>query len=220
MERLIETDLEKLTTETLTAMRLAQTAVDKAMAAVFDRDRAPAVAEAVIAADPAIDAIESDMDAEILRLLALHQPVAGDLRYILGCMRIVGDVERIGDQAVGIAKRGLLLSERQPMPPSPSLKELTAITGEFLARTIRCFTERNAEAARDIRRDSIAIQDRNEAILKDMAAVMLEEARPVEPAVQVCFIAHGLKRICDQCANIAESIIFIKEGACARHSRV
>lgn len=218
MERLIETDLEKLTTETLTAMRLAQTAVIKAMSSIFDH--APAVAEAVIAADPEIDAIESAMDTEILRLLALHQPVAGDLRYILGCMRIVGDVERIGDQAVGIAKRGLLLAERQPMPPSPSLTELAAITGEFLSRIIVCFTQRDAEAAWAIRRDSLTIQDRSEAILKEMAAVMLEEAKPVEAAVQVSFIAHGLKRICDQCANVAESVIFIRQGACARHSRI
>lgn len=218
MERLIEIDLEKLTTETLTAMRLAQTAVTKAMASILERT--PALAKAVIAADPEIDAIETGMNTEILRLLALHQPVAGDLRSILGCMRIVGDVERIGDQAAGIAKRGLLLSERQPMPPSPSLTELAAIADDFLSRIIVCFTERDDEAAWAIRRDSLTIQDRSEAILKEMAAAMLEESQPVETAVQVSFIAHGLKRICDQCANIAESVIFIRKGACARHSRI
>lgn len=218
MERLIETDLERIKTATLTAMRMAQTAVDKAMVSVFTRS--PQTAETVIDADPAIDAIETEMDTEILRLLALHQPVAGDLRYILGTMRIVGDVERIGDQAVGISKRGMLLSDRQPIPLSPKLKELADLTGEFLAKTILCFTNLDAEQAWEIRKESLTVADRNEAILKDMAAVLREEARPVEPAVQVCFIAHGLKRICDQCANIAESIIFIRKGACARHARI
>ena len=122
VERIIEADLQRLKTETLTAFHMAQAAVDKAVRSVFTRD--PALADAVIAEDAAIDTLECALDAEILRILALYQPVAGDLRAILGCMRCVGDIERIGDQAVNIAERGLILLELEAFPPPPKLLEL------------------------------------------------------------------------------------------------
>lgn len=215
MERRIETDLARLKADMLTALHMAQAGVDKALTSVFSRDAA--AADEAISDDAAIDALECSLDAEILRLLALHQPVAGDLRYILGCMRAVGDIERIGDQAVNIAERGLLLLERQPAPPSPGLKELAEATREFLVRAAVCFMDLNLELARRICQESEDIQALHEAILKEMTTFMLEEARPAERAIQLCFIAHGLKRVCDQCTNIAESVIFIREGACSRH---
>lgn len=217
MERLIETDLEKLKTDALTAMRMAQIAVDKALTAVFGRDAA--AAGAVIAGDEAIDAMEGAVDAESLRLLALHQPVAGDLRAIIGCMRAVGDIERIGDQAKGLAKRALLLLERQPAPPPASLRELAETTREFLVRTIACLTDLNADLARRLCQESQHTLALDTAILQEMTTTMRREARLMEWAVQICFIAHGLKRICDQCTNIAESVIFIREGANNRHRR-
>ncbi len=215
MERIIEADLEKLKTDMLTAFHMAQVAVEKALRTVFERDPAPA--RAVIAADATIDGMECALDAEILRLLALYQPVARDLRYILGCMRSVGDIERIADQAVGIAYRGLWLAEREPIAPPARLEELAGATREFLARTAVCFSELDLDVARRVCEESEDILELNVAILKEMTEYMREVARPVERAVQVSFIAHGLKRVCDQCTNIAESVVFIREGACSRH---
>lgn len=215
MERLIEADLQRLKTETLTAFRLAQAAVDTAVRSVFERD--PALADAVISGDAAIDAMECSLDAEVLRILALHQPVAGDLRAIVGCMRCSGDIERIGDQAVNIAERGLLLMELEPQAPPPKLVELAEATRDFLAHTAECFTNLDLTMARRLCEEADEILELNVSILKEMAEVMRDAAKPVERAVQVCFIAHGLKRVCDQCTNIAESVVFIREGACSRH---
>ena len=215
MERIIESDLEKLKTETLTAIHMAQTAVDKALRSVFERD--PALADAVIGGDAAIDALECSLDAETLRLLALYQPVARDLRYILGCMRTVGDIERIGDQAVSIAKRGLILLAREPAPLSARLEELAESTRDFMVKTASCFADLDLAMARRLCDEAEDILELNVTILKDMTEYMRDEARTVERAVQVCFIAHSLKRVCDQCTNIAESVVFIREGACSRH---
>lgn len=215
MERIIEADLEKLKTDTLTIFHMAQAAVEKALHAVFDRESA--AAGAVIDGDAAIDARECALDAEILRLLALHQPVARDLRYIVACMRVVGDAERIGDQAVGIAKRSRLLAGRDPIAPPVRLEELAETTRDYLARTAVCFSELDMEIARRLCEESEEVLDLNVAILKEMTEYMRDVARPVERAVQFCFIAHGLKRVCDQCTNIAESVVFIREGACSRH---
>lgn len=215
VERIIEADLEKLKTDMLTAFRMAQAAVEKALRTVFDRD--PVLARAVIDGDAAIDGLECALDAEILRLLALYQPVARDLRYVLGCMRAVGDIERIGDQAVGIAERGLLLMDREPIAPPAKLEELAEATRDYLARTAQCFAKLDLDMARRLCEESGEILDLNVSIIQEMTQYMRDEARPVERAVQLCFIAHGLKRVCDQCSNIAESVVFIREGACSRH---
>ena len=215
MERIIETDLEKLKGEMLMSLHLAQAAVEKALRSVFERD--PALADAVIGGDAGIDVLECSLDAEILRMLALYQPVAGDLRYILGCMRTVGDIERIGDQAVNIAERGLLLLELEPVAPPARLEELAETCRDFLIRTAVCFANLDFAMACQLCDESRSILERNESLLKEMPEYMRGVARPVEHAVQVCFIAHGLKRVCDQCANIAESVIFIRKGACSRH---
>lgn len=215
MERIIEADLQRLKTDTLTAFRMAQTAVDKAIRSVFERD--PALADAVISGDAAIDALECSLDGEVLRLLALYQPVAGDLRAILGCMRCVGDIERVGDQAVNIAERGLILLELDAFAPPPRLEELADATRDFLANTAACFTNLDLDMARRLCEESLDILDLNVALLKEMTEFMRDAARPVERAVQVCFIAHALKRVCDQCTNIAESVVFTREGACSRH---
>ncbi|WP_029460441.1 phosphate signaling complex protein PhoU [Solidesulfovibrio alcoholivorans] len=215
MERIIEADLEKLKTDVLTAFHMAQVAVEKSLRTVFERDPGPA--RTVIASDAAIDALECTLDAEILRLLALYQPVARDLRYILGCMRTVGDIERIGDQAVGVAHRGLWLVARDPLAPPARLEELAEATRDFLSRTAVCFAELDMALARRLCEESEDILELNVAILKEMTEFMRDEARPVERAVQISFIAHALKRVCDQCTNIAESVVFISEGACSRH---
>ena len=215
VERIIEADLEKLKTDVLTAFHMAQVAVEKALRTVFTRDPEPA--RAVIASDAAIDALECTLDAEILRLLALYQPVARDLRYILGCMRTVGDIERIGDQAVGVAHRGLWLVGHDPLAPPARLEELAEATRDFLSRTATCFAELDMDIARRVCEESEDILELNVAILKEMTEYMRDEARPVERAVQISFIAHALKRVCDQCTNIAESVVFISEGACSRH---
>jgi phosphate transport system protein len=215
VERIIQNDLEKLKTEMLTALHMAQSLVDKALRSVFDRD--PALADAAITGDAALDALECALDAEVLRMLALYQPVAVDLRYILGCMRAVGDIERIGDQAVNIAERGLILLELRPFAFSPKLEEMADAIRDLLAKTISCFASLDLDLARQLCDEAEDILELNVVITKEMAESMRDEARPMERAVQVSFIAHGLKRVADQCTNIAESVVFIREGACSRH---
>ncbi len=215
MERIIEADLEKLKTEILMAFRMAQAAVDKSVRSVFARDAA--LARSVIDGDAALDALECSLDAEVLRLLALYQPVAGDLRAIVGCMRTVGDIERIGDQAVNVAHRSLILTDLEPFALPPKLGELADATSDFLGMTAECLSSLDVALARRLCDESEDILELNVSILKEMTEYMRDAARPVERAVQVCFIAHGLKRVCDQCTNVAESVVFTREGACSRH---
>lgn len=215
VETFFEHDLEKLKVDILSILHYAQNAVRNSRGALLERNEI--LAREVIDGDEDIDGLESAIDAEILRLLALNQPVARDLRFIVGCMRMVVSIERIGDEAAAIAARGLDLLDRPPLPRSQFLEELFGFAGECLQKTAKAFADLDADMARELCVDSEDALELNVKVFKEMTEYMIEESRTVERAAQMCFVAHSLKRVCDQCANIAESVIFIKEGACNRH---
>jgi phosphate transport system protein len=208
-------DLEKLKVDVLTIFHKAQEAVRESRQALLERNEA--TARDVVDGDEEIDALEIALDAEILRLLALNQPVAKDLRFIVGCMRIVVSVERIGDEAAGVAARALGILDRQPLPRSLLMEELFGFALETMDKAARAFADLDADLARELCVDSEDALELNIKVFKEMNEYMIAESRTVERAVQMCFVAHALKRVCDQCSNIAESVIFIKEGACDRH---
>jgi len=208
-------DLEKLKVDVLTIFHNAREAVHQSRRALLDRDEV--VAREIIDGDEDIDALECAIDAEILRLLALNQPVARDLRFIVGCMRMVVGIERIGDEAAGIAARALGIMDRPPMPRSLLVEELFGFARESMRKAAKAFADLDADLARELCVDSEDALELNIKIFKEMNEYMIAESRTVERAVQMCFVAHALKRVCDQCSNIAESVIFIKEGACNRH---
>lgn len=215
MDTFFQHDLEKLKVDVLTIFHQAREAVGKSRQALLGRDET--VAREVIDGDEDIDALECAIDAEILRLLALNQPVARDLRFIVGGMRMVVGIERIGDEAAGIAARALGMLDRQPLPRSLLLEELFDFALESMDKAARAFADGNPELARELCVDSEDALELNIRIFKEMTEYMIAESRTVERAVQMCFVAHALKRVCDQCSNIAESVIFIAEGACNRH---
>ena len=209
MDTSFQHDLEKLKVDVLTIFHNAREAVDKSRRALFERDEV--MARDVIDGDEDIDTLECAIDAEILRLLALNQPVAKDLRFIVGCMRMVVGIERIGDEAAGIAARALGILDRQPLPRSMLVEELFGFAREAMGKAARAFADLDADLARELCVDSEDALELNIKIFKEMNEYMIAESRTVERAVQMCFVAHALKRVCDQCSNIAESVIFIKE---------
>lgn len=215
MDTFFQHDLEKLKVDVLTIFHKAQEAVRESRQALLERNEA--TARDVVDGDEEIDALEIALDAEILRLLALNQPVAKDLRFIVGCMRIVVSVERIGDEAAGVAARALGILDRQPLPRSLLMEELFGFALETMDKAARAFADLDADLARELCVDSEDALELNIKVFKEMNEYMIAESRTVERAVQMCFVAHALKRVCDQCSNIAESVIFIKEGACDRH---
>ncbi len=215
MDIFFQHDLEKLKVDVLTIFHHAQNAVQRSRGALLERNEV--LAREVIDGDEDIDHLECAIDAEILRLLALKQPVARDVRFIVGCMRMVVGIERIGDEASGIAARGLGMLDRPPLPRSLALEELFGFCRECLQKTAKAFADLDAGLARELCVDSEDALELNIKVFKEMTQYMIDESRTVERAVQMCFVAHSLKRVCDQCSNIAESVIFIKEGACNRH---
>ncbi|NDY58409.1 phosphate signaling complex protein PhoU [Desulfovibrio sulfodismutans] len=215
METALQQELTTLRVNILKMLHMASEAVHKATQAVFDNNAD--LARQVIDDDRHINALECLIDSESLRILALHQPVAKDLRFIVGCMRMIVNIERLGDEGANIAERVLILHERQRMEINPALRQLSEMALDLVRKTITSFMELDAELAKEIFDRNIDAMNLNVRIFKDTTDYMIRESRTVERAVQYSFIAHSLKRICDQSANIAESIIFIKEGENYKH---
>jgi phosphate transport system protein len=215
VETALQQELTTLRVNVLKMLHLASEAVHKASQAVFDNN--VDLARQVIDDDRHINALECLIDSESLRILALHQPVAKDLRFIVGCMRMIVNIERLGDEGANIAERVLILHERPRMEVNPALRQLAEMALDLVRKTITSFMELDAELAKEIFDRNMDAMNLNVRIFKDTTDYMIRESRTVERAVQYSFIAHSLKRICDQSANIAESIIFIKEGENYKH---
>ncbi|MFU2210433.1 phosphate signaling complex protein PhoU [Desulfovibrio sp. JY] len=215
METPLDNAIHKLKVDVLQMMHLAQDAVRKAVASLLEHNAAKA--REVIDADREINDFECRVDSESLKILALHHPVAKDLRFIVGSMRMLVNIERLGDEAVNIAERVLVLTSEPRQPLHANVRQLADLAQDLLRASIACYMDLDAEAALGVIEQNAAALDLNVRIFREVTSEMIREARPVERAVQESFVAHSLKRICDQCANIAESTIFIRKAIDYKH---
>jgi phosphate transport system protein len=215
MESRHQSDLEQLKMILLQMATLAEKALEKAIRALTER--IDQLAEEVIKEDRAIDLLEVEVDRHALRLLALDQPLARELRFIVGSLRIAVELERIGDQAVNIAQWAMLLNKRPPLPRNNAFEELADAALEMLRTVISAFVNQDAESATHVcQMDDIA--DRlNYLILKDTLDNMAVELPTVEGSVQTIIAARCLERAADQATNIAESVIFMVKGVNVKH---
>ncbi len=215
MESRFHSDLEQLKETIIRMSDLTEKALRKSVRAFVERsDR---LAREVLEGDNEIDLLELEVDRHSLRLLALDQPLARDLRFIIGSMRIAVDLERIGDQASNIARRALFLNSRDPLPHNHSIEELADICIEMLRSVIASFVNQNADLAMKVCRMDDAADKLNYRVLKDLMAYMTNEAPAVERSVETIITARCLERAADQTTNIAESVIFIVNGLNIKH---
>jgi phosphate transport system protein len=215
LETPLDNAIHKLKVDVLQMMHLAQDAVRKAVASLLEHNAGKA--REVIDADREINDLECRVDSESLKILALHHPVAKDLRFIVGSMRMLVNIERLGDEAVNIAERVLVLTTEPRQPVHGNLRHLADLALELTHACIGCYMDLDDEAALRIIQQNADALDLNVRIFRDVTSEMIREAKPVERAVQQSFVAHSLKRICDQCANIAESTIFIRKAIDYKH---
>ncbi len=215
MESRFHSELEQLKMIILQMATLTEKALEKSIRALLERN--DSLADEVVRGDQEINLLEVDIDRQSLKLLALDQPMARDLRFIIGSMRIAVDLERIADQAVNIAQRAKFLNSRPPLPPNTAIEELSATALDMFRLVISSFVNQNTEMATDVcKMDDIA-DELNYRILKDMLAYMSTETPAVERSVQTIIAARCLERTADQTTNIAESVIFIVKGVNIKH---
>jgi phosphate transport system protein len=215
METRFSSGLEELEMTILQMAALAEKALEKSTKALLERN--DDLAREVLEEDRQIDMLELEVDRNSLKLLALGQPLARDLRFIIGALRIAVELERIGDQAANIARRAVSLNSGPPLPRNSALEELADTALDMLHRVISSFVNQDPHIATEVCKMDDVADGLHSRILKDALAYMSKEAPAVERSVQTINAAKCLERTADQTTNIAESVIFIVEGVNIKH---
>lgn len=213
----MERDLLLLKRRLLETSTLAEQAIRRATAALANRDKD--LARSVVAGDDEIDLREIEVEEEALRILAIHQPVATDLRFIAACLKINNDLERIGDLGAKIAKRVLDLYERPDRGPEVprDLLELSQLVINLLRRALDAFARGDVDLAREVRLDDDRIDKLHREFFFMLREQMKRDSEMVEPASSMLSVSSSLERIADHVTNIAEDVIYMVGGEIVRH---
>jgi len=202
--------LDQLRTSALNMAALCEKAVEKSQRAYFERNMA--LAKEVMTGDNLINQLELEVDQNALTLLALDQPMARDLRTIVGTLNIGLDMERIGDEAYNVARRSLFLSTRPPLPYFPAMENLGKIAAEMFSGSICAFMNEDADLALKVCKMDDNADTQSIKVVKAVIDYMVNEAPAIERCVHTIFISRSLERIADLSTNIAESVILIAKG--------
>jgi len=165
-----------------------------------------------VESDPRVDQKERDAEQFVIRLLALRQPVAGDLRQIVTSLKITGDLERIGDYAANIAKRSLVLQQFSIPYALSGLAAMSRLVQEGLKNTLDAFSSNDTEMALEVWRSDEDIDDLYNGLFRELITYMMEDPRNITPCTHLLFIAKNLERIGDHATNIAETIYYSVTG--------
>lgn len=211
----LDQELVSLRMQVLEMAAYAEKSLEKALEALLERNTD--LAQEVIDMDKNINQLECDIDEDSLKLLALTQPVAKDLRFVVGIMRIIVNLERVGDEAVNIAERALLLSLRPPLPFNHVLEDLASLSLEMLRSAIKALKDDDADLAQRVCDMDYRANELDLSILKKLIDYMLQEAPAIERSVHTILSSRSMERVGDLSTNIAESVIFIIRGVNIKH---
>jgi phosphate transport system protein len=176
-------------------------------------------AERVVANDEAIDALEHEVSTDVLRLLALRQPMARDLREVYAALRISADIERIGDYAANVAKRSMALNLVTPVPPALSLPALAKLANDLVREAVQSYRERDAERALAVRNRDVDLDAQYTALFRELLTYMAEDPKQITACTHLLFMAKNIERIGDHATNIAENTWFLVHGEPIAESR-
>jgi len=192
--------------------------IASAMTSLTARD--PELARKVIESDRLVDAAEMEVDHLCLNLLALRQPAASDLRFITTALKIVTDLERIGDLAVNTAERSIELAQEPPLKPYIDIPRMSKAVSTMVGEALDAFVVMDPDKARKVLASDDAVDQLNEQLFRELLTYMIEEPKNVSRALRITFIAKYLERIGDHATNIAQMVIFMCEGRDVRHPRL
>ncbi|MBL9058224.1 MAG: phosphate signaling complex protein PhoU [Rhodobacteraceae bacterium] len=216
--RAFDRDLESVQAMIMKMGGLVEAALADAAKALETQDEA--LAEQVRRGDAAIDALESDVNTECARLIALRGPIAGDLRTVLTVMKIASSLERCGDYAKNLAKRSLLLGTMTPIPGAAgSIRRLARQVGLLLKDALDAFIARDPGLAEDVRQRDHEVDQMYNALFREFLTFMLEDPRNISACMHLHFIAKNIERVGDHATTIAEQVIYLTTGALPGEAR-
>jgi len=215
MERHFERELEELKERLLWMGSLAERAVHQAVQALLGADEP--LARRVLEEEAAINEMQIEIDDRVVRLVALRQLMAADLRFALAVSRINADLERIGDQAVNIAESAQRLVRHPQVKPYVDLPRLGELAEGMVRDSLNAVVRRDAELARSVMGRDDQVDNLRDQIFRELLTYMMENSSVVYPAFELILVAKNLERIGDHATNIAEDVIYIVAGRDVRH---
>ena len=190
---------------------IAEKMVIDAMDALANADTV--LAHQVVATDPRLDALQREIEDMTVMTIARRQPVAVDLRELIGAIRIAGDLERVGDLAKNIAKRTVKLGAEARVPRAIiGLKHMNEVANELLKDVLDAYAQRDAERAREVWERDIDLDALEDSVFRDLLTHMMEDPRNISFCAHLLFCSKNIERIGDHATNIAETVVYLVTG--------
>ncbi len=210
-----ERELQEVKENLLYLGALVEKAILDAMRSLLERDSD--LANEVISGDDKIDKLDGEIEERCVRLLALRQPAARDLRFITTAIKINGHLERIGDMAVNIAKRAVVLNEEPRLKPYIDLPRMADISRDMIRQSLDAFVKEDSDLADKVRREDETVDNLNEQIFRELLTFMIEDPRTIHRALLITQVSKNLERISDHATSIADMVIYMVTGKNVRH---
>lgn len=208
-------ELRNLKERVLRMGLLVEAAIRDSIKSLVERDSD--LAREVIKKDHQINALDVEIDEECIRLIALRQPKAGDLRFITTAMKITTDLERMGDLAEDICERAIELNEEPPLKPYIDIPRMAEIAQGMLIDVLDAFVRREPHIAYDVIKRDDEVDRLVVQVFNELLFFMIQDPKTVSRAVKITYIAKYLERIADHATNIAEMVVYMVEGKMIRH---
>ncbi len=208
-------ELEELQGRLLEMGGLVEAAIHDSIVALVERE--PDRAQQVLKREVRINQLQIEIDDFAVRLLALQQPMARDLRFLTAAIKINSDLERMGDLAVNIVERSLSLMKAPPVKPLIDIPRMATLAESMVRRSLDSFVKRDPQLARGVLLADDAVDELRDSISHELVEFMQRDPSTVAPAVDLILVSRNLERIADHATNIAEDVVFLIQGIDVRH---
>jgi phosphate transport system protein len=214
--RHFDQELDDLKQKLLRMGAAVENQIQTALRALVERDTE--LAQQVIENDLRINTLDVQVDEDSIRLLALHQPTAKDLRFITTAMKISTELERMSDLAENIAERALELNEEPQLKPYIDIPRMGNWTLRMVKDSLDAFVNRDAALARKVCADDDFVDDLTQQLFRELLSFMIENPKTITRAIRLTFIGKYIERIADHATNVAELVVYLVEGKIIRHT--
>ncbi len=215
METHFQKELQDLKQDLLRMAALVEEAISTAVQSLIKRDLD--LAKKTFEGEDQINGMEIDIEDKCLKLLALRQPMAVDLRFITSAMKIITDLERMGDQAVNIAERAISLNQEPQLKPYIDIPKMAEITQSMVKDVLDAFVTQNSKLARSVCERDDLVDGLNDQVFREILTFMMSDPQTITRAVHLMIVCRCLERIADHATNIAEDVIFMLDARVIKH---
>ena len=215
MDTHFQKELEELKENLLKMATLVEEAIRDSVQSLVKRDSE--LAKRIFGGEERINNLEITIEDMCLKLLALRQPMAADLRFITAAMKIITDLERMGDQAVNIAERAISLNQEPQLKPYIDIPRMAEIAQSMVKDVLDAFVNRNSKLARSVCERDDLVDGLNDQVFRELLTYMISDPKTITRAVHLMIVCRCLERIADHATNIAEDVIFMVDALVIKH---